>query len=72
MVNCVHNLQLCHLEFKSVTYKNLVLKDAQCSETDFLVHEFFFCALHSFRDVVDFVFNVRSEPDSETLTSDSR
>ena len=35
---------------------NVVLKDAQCSETDFCVHDLF-CAIFSFRDNVDFVFN---------------
>ena len=31
--------------------------DAQCSETDFCIHEFFFCAILSFWDIIDFVFN---------------
>ena len=38
----------------------IVLKDAQCSETDFFVSEFF-CANFSFWDMVDFVLNIRSE-----------
>ena len=33
---------------------NIVSKDAQCYEMDFLVHEFF-CATFSFWDMADFV-----------------
>ena len=71
----------CQYNFiKCVTWKKfLVPKDAKCYETDFLAHEFFLCDF-SLWDLVDFVFNIRSdlgtrdfcEPDSETLTSDTR
>ena len=53
-------------------------KDAHCSETDFGVLEFFFVPIFFFWDMVDFVLNFCSElgdfcePDSETLTSDTR
>ena len=36
-------------------------KDAQCSETDFLVLEFFFCYIFSVWDMVYFVLIIRSE-----------
>ena len=39
--------------FKSV---QIYRKDADPSENDFLIHEFF-CATFSFSDMVDFVFN---------------
>ena len=42
-------------------YIFFVPKDAQYSETDFLVPEFVFVAIFSFSDMVDFVFNNRSE-----------
>ena len=40
---------------------NVISEDAQCSETDFCVHEFFFCVTFSFSHVVDFVFDIHSE-----------
>ena len=62
--------------------KKIVPRDAQCSETDILVQEFFFSvAMFSYYDMVEFLLNIRSElawdlrdfcePDSETLTSDT-
>ena len=63
MVDCVYNLQVCHHNFiKCVTQLLffIVPKDAHCSETVFLVHKFF-CAIFSFWDMVDFVFDIRSE-----------
>ena len=60
MVDCVYNLLACQLNFIECVNKilciSIVPKDAQCSETDFLVHEFFFTIV-SYRDMVDFVFD---------------
>ena len=59
-------------------------EDAQCSETDF-IYALDSCAIFSFLDMIDFALKILSklgtlttafstlcEPDSETLTSDSR
>ena len=64
MIDCVYNLQVCHLNFLSVSPKKNITapKDAQCSETVLLVLVFFFVRyLFSFWDMVDFLFNIRSE-----------
>ena len=44
--------------FQSFGYKKKVIfpNDEQCSETDFLVHEFFLVGV-TFSDMVNFVFN---------------
>ena len=39
---------------------NVVLEDAQCSETDFCIPEFF-CTTFNFWDISDFVFDIHSE-----------
>ena len=44
--------------------ENLVSKDAQCSETDFGLHDIF-----NILDMVDFVFNIRSELGTENQNS---
>ena len=45
-----------------------ISKDAQCSQTDFWVREFF-CSIFSFLDMVDFEFNIRRELGKEILAS---
>ena len=63
MFDCIYNLQVCHLHFQvchrtkynSFKSGHIYRKDAHCSETDFLVHEFF-CATFSFWDMNEFVF----------------
>ena len=58
--------------FFLVEKKFIVPKDVQWSETDFWVL-YFFCAIFSFWDLVAFCIQQWTlEPDSETLTSDTR
>ena len=60
------------LKFIRIFHFFFIPKDAQGYETDYVLQEFFFVAIFSFWDMFDFVLNIRSEPDLETLTRDTR